>query len=392
MFRYKKSVIFLVLGSLIFAIFGGGKLPYFVLCIVIFTVLISYFWTRSVVSKLTVRQKTVSDSVNVGDRAQISTMVFNGSLLPAIYVEIKNEMIKNITGKDSPGNVIYLMPFDSKRVTENFICKYRGRYNFGPVTVSISDVFGLFTWEIKVKLEGTFNVYPKVVKLSKFSTRSAQVFGTVTTKQNANEDYSSISDIRKYYPGDSLRKIHWKVSARKGLLYVKNYEMTGSAEAHVFLNLYKYDYSDIYRMDAEEKSVECAISVVYFMLREGVSTMLYANSKKQVYTGSRDLSGFKNFMEELINVKSDGEEPFEELLELRSRLISRGSTVILITCAVYDALINRIIQLKEIGFDVILVYTVINDISEKHLKIISHYDIKLYKVGLNDDVKMALEG
>ena len=58
-----------------------------------------------------------------------------------------------------------------------------------------------------------------------------------------------IKDIRKYKIGDSLKRIHWKVSAKYGELYTKNYEMYSNEEYNIFLDMnneiYKQENGDI---------------------------------------------------------------------------------------------------------------------------------------------------
>lgn len=395
MLKFKKSAAALVISSFLFALIGGGKLPYFLFYVALFTVGVSFLWTKATVNMLGITQRIVKEYAYVGDEIEIKTMVFNGSILPVPFVEVKNEMVKDITGSMPSSNIVSLLPFDSRSVLEKIKCKYRGYYLLGPVNIRVSDIFGMFTWNRKVMCEGSLAVYPRVAQLGNFSTRPMQMFGTTTTKKKANEDYSSISDIRKYYPGDSIKRIHWKVSARKGALFVKNYEMSGSAEAYIFLNLFNNDYNNLCRPDVEEKAVECTASIIHYMLRKNINTGLYTNGSKVVYTRGRDLKEFIKFMRELITVKSDGSNPMEELLKSRSRLIPRGSSVILITPGLNESLLDKVIQLIETGLDVIIVYIMVED-SNEHLKSIYYYtgkyNIKLYKVRINDDVKSSLEG
>jgi Uncharacterized conserved protein (some members contain a von Willebrand factor type A (vWA) domain) len=392
MFKYKKSVIFIVLASLIFAFIWGGKIALFTFYMVVIAIGISYLWTRAIIKRLDFSQRSMTEFAYVGDEVEIKTMVFNESFLPVPCVEVKNEMTGFITGRAANNNIITLLPFDSRSIFDRIACKYRGFYTFGPIDITVSDIFGLFTWNRQVKCDGKLSVFPRVVKLNRFNVRPMQTFGTITTKQRANEDYSSISDIRKYYPGDSYKRIHWKVSARKGSIHVKNFDMSGSTEAYIFLNLYRGDYADIYRADMEEKSVECATAIIYFMLSKNINTGFYASGEKLVYTRSRDLNEFKKFMEELIRVKSNGIIPMENLLESKARLIPRGSSIILITPRLSSGLVEKIVGLKETGYDVIIVYIAVEDLSEEHEKIIGHYGIKLCKVGLGDDIKASLEG
>lgn len=392
MFKYKKSVIFMLAASFVFALIWGYKFAYYTFYMVIVTIGLLYFWTRTVVKRLDFTQRALKEFAYVGDSFEIKTMVYNESFLPVPFVEIKNQMADYISGTAMPNSVVSLMPFDSKSIFDRVVCKYRGYYSFGPIDVNISDIFGLFSWNRKVKCEGFVSVFPKVIRLDKFSVKPMQTFGTVTTKQRADEDYSSISDIRKYYPGDSMKRIHWKVSAKKGNLHVKNFEMSGSSEAYIFLNLYHSSYNEVYRLDTEEKAVECATAIIYYMLSKNIDTGFYSSGQKLVYTRGRDLNEFKKFMEELIRVKSCGTIPMEDLLESKARLIPKGSSIVIVTPEVSGRLVEKIVELRETGYDVIIVYIAVEDLNPEYKKIIDHYGIRFCRVGLSDDIKSSLEG
>lgn len=392
MFKYKKSVIFILLSSFAFALIWGYKFAYYTLYMIAAAIGLAYIWTRTVVNRLDFTQRVIREFAYVGDNIEIKTMVYNESILPVPFVEIKNQMAGSISGAAVPNSVISLMPFDSKSIFDRVVCKYRGYYSLGPINVSISDIFGLFSWNRKVKCEGYISVFPKVIHLDRFNVKPMQTFGTVTTKKRADEDYSSISDIRKYYPGDSIKRIHWKVSARKGSLHVKNFDMSGSSEAYIFLNLYHSSYSEVYRLDTEEKAVECATAIIYYLLSKNIDTGFYSSGQKLVYIRGRDLNEFKKFMEELIRVKSSGTVPMEDLLESKVALIPRGSSIVIVTPQTTDRLVEKILELREAGYDVIIIYIAAESLNPEHKKIIDHYGIRLCNLGLSDDIKSSLEG
>lgn len=382
----------MLLGSFGFAAANGGKLPYFVFYAILLLTCIPFAWSFIIFRNLDFSQYAEVSQAYVGDAIEINIVAHNRSLLPVPYVEVRNEMIKGIAGYMPGHRVLSIMPLGSKAMPEKVNCKYRGIYTFGPVVTDISDVFGMFTWNKKVSLRGVLTIYPRVAKLQNFCIKPMQTYGAITIKQKANEDYSSISDIRKYYPGDSFKRIHWKISARKGMLYVKNFDMSGSAGACIFLDMYRGGYNGVYRADMEEKSVECAAAIVYYTLSRNINTLQYVNSEKTVYTGGRDPKEFKKFMNSYVTVKSDGTTHLAEFIESKVRFLTRGSSIILITPLVDERLSGGILQLKDMGFEAIVVYIKEGDMDEKISQLFADCGIKLYKLSMGDDVKTSLEG
>ena len=58
----------------------------------------------------------------------------------------------------------------------------------------------------------------------------------VETMRRAMEDPSSPNDFRAYQQGDPLKRIHWKMSARKRELIVKQFEEPALPDALVMLD------------------------------------------------------------------------------------------------------------------------------------------------------------
>lgn len=391
MFKFNKWTIVPAAASLIFALLTGGSLPYTILYIMMLLLVVSYLWTRYTINRIEIHRTSKSDYAYVGDTITVTTRVFNEGMLPIPYVEARSQMERKMSQENTPGAVLSVLPYGSKTYKQELSCMHRGFYSFGPMEVTVSDVFGLFTWGRKVSCEGTIAVYPRIAKLSRYNIMPTQTFGTISTNQKASEDYSNISDIRKYYPGDSFKKIHWKVSARKGSLHVKNYDMSGSAEAYIFMNLYHKDYEGL-REDKEEKAVECAASIINYMLSKEINLGFYANNKNPLYIKGRDLHEFKKFMDELIRINSDGETPLEEMIEARFRLLSRNSTIIIITPVISRGMMARITQLKEIGYDVVVNLISDSEIDEDTMRFLKEYKIGFSVIGLEDDIKKVLEG
>jgi len=85
----------------------------------------------------------------------------------------------------------------------------RGEWAFGPVTVTVTDLLGLFQRRIEIDATATQLVYPALYDLREGSF-AALIERTTTVERQAFES------IREYVPGDPLRDVHWKSSAKRG--------------------------------------------------------------------------------------------------------------------------------------------------------------------------------
>lgn len=391
MLKVKKSVILLTIASFILALLGGGKIPYLIFYMISGVFIISYLWTRYVARKLIAFQRTENREYYVDDKITIDSFIDNDTVLPIPYVEITDRTIEVMGDAPSRPTIVSMMPTERELVKNSVVIKYRGIYDLGPVELKTSDVFGAFTWNRCVYSKGFIKVYPRVHNIESFTLKSMQSFGTLSTKNKAYEDNTSVSDIRKYNIGDSVKKIHWKVTAKKGNLHVKNYQLTGSASGYIFLDLKRNCYYKGNMRVLEELAVETAASLVSFFLKKAVSINMYVNASKLYYTKGRDTNEIKGFLDILCEVSSQGQNTVTELLERRIKLITRGSSLIVITGdATYeDAQVYC--SIKKLGYDLVVILVGDQDIDYQAKAMMINSDIKLYVITSESDIKGVLE-
>ncbi len=99
---------------------------------------------------------------------------------------------------------------------------YRGVYDLGVEKLVVVDFLGLFRKTIRPRAALSVKVYPKSDENFLLMLQGGPQKTAMFTDP-FQEDYSSVADVRKYVTSDSLRKVHWKLSAKRGELMVKNF-------------------------------------------------------------------------------------------------------------------------------------------------------------------------
>ncbi|AQL43168.1 hypothetical protein BV210_10765 [Halorientalis sp. IM1011] len=84
----------------------------------------------------------------------------------------------------------------------------RGAWDLGPPRVVVTDVLGLFVRSFEPEGSATALVYPPLVDLRE-DDAVARLLG-----QETATDRQAFDTIREYAPGDPLRDVHWKSSAK----------------------------------------------------------------------------------------------------------------------------------------------------------------------------------
>src|SRR6266540_1300336 len=112
----------------------------------------------------------------------------------------------------------------------------RGRYVLEEATAVVEDPFGLERQLVPLHAAGTILVYPRLVELDRLFSESgahAQDGRRLLLRRPSGFDLHS---VREYERGESLRKVHWRSTARRGQLMVKDLEDAPRDEVAVLLD------------------------------------------------------------------------------------------------------------------------------------------------------------
>lgn len=85
----------------------------------------------------------------------------------------------------------------------------RGRHEVGPLVVTLRDVFGLVTHEVTVGDPANVLVYPEIHDVGGSTVLTAEL------ERARRPERQEIDQLREYVPGDRLRDIDWKSSAKR---------------------------------------------------------------------------------------------------------------------------------------------------------------------------------
>ncbi|OAH48790.1 DUF58 domain-containing protein [Microbacterium oleivorans] len=129
----------------------------------------------------------------------------------------------------------------------------RGVLAVGPVSVLRGDPLGLFERTHDRRQAVDLFVHPRTLPLEGLSLGQMRDLEGLPNQHLARDDVS-FHALRDYQPGDDLRHVHWKSTARTGTLMVREYEQTRRSHFVVALSTHPGEYRD-------PEEFETAISV-----------------------------------------------------------------------------------------------------------------------------------
>jgi uncharacterized protein (DUF58 family) len=132
----------------------------------------------------------------------------------------------------------------------------RGRLQLGPMEVRRSDPFGLAERMWSVGGSTPVTVTPATVPLATIGWgRSSSTSGDQQSRLFATGSAEDTT-VREYRRGDDLRRVHWRSTARAGMLMVRGEEQPWQAQATVLID----HRSSAHRGTGEDSSFETAVS------------------------------------------------------------------------------------------------------------------------------------
>ena len=260
-------------GSVVFAIVYDqnrdiGFMPLYALLLLL---LFSLASVLSVPLFLRITQSVDRDEIFKGESLCYRVRVKNKgvfSYAKASYVCHSTDVIPHGEEKPvsmSPGKAIdreYALHFPS-----------RGVYRLGVRRVAVTDLFGLFRFSFAARKPMSITVFPRsdedyALTLRKDAQSAAMHYDLY------NEDYTNVADVRKYTQSDSLRKIHWKLTAKRGELIVKNYQSYDQGKTVLYLDARPVTLPAVAQAAFEDKMVSYVAAAVDTCMQNRTSAEL----------------------------------------------------------------------------------------------------------------------
>ena len=140
---------------------------------------------------------------------------------------------------DEPNpRAISLRAGEDRRIVLSLRCDRWGAFLLGPPLLRVRDRLGFYTWEPRAGVRASLRVYPGVETVrTLLAPLETQVFvGNQVSR--ARHDGIEFADIREWEPGDRLRRINWRVSARRDGMWVNEQHPERNTDVVLFLDTF----------------------------------------------------------------------------------------------------------------------------------------------------------
>ena len=211
----------------------------------------------------------------------------------------------------------------------------------------------LFRSQVTIPAARKLEVLPYFAEISNFYQPVGLLAGGQALRKKTQEITPHAAGVREYAPGDSLNRIHWKSTARRDRLMVKEFEQDPQADVWIFLDGLVTVHVGSMETDSElrdpfwlwtahrtvtipphtfEYAVSSAASISVHYIRQGRSVgLVSAGQAFTVVPASRGERQLSKILETLAFLECKGQLPLEAIVHSQTAQLTRGSTVVLIT-------------------------------------------------------------
>ena len=294
-----------------------------------------YAWVRHQAPLVTTLRERVGVILVAGDTLREDFELQNHSRLPLLWAEFADD---SDVPHYQPGRVVACGAFGFYRWRAEVVCERRGVFHLGPYRVRFGDPFGLFTVDLNYPDVEVLLIYPRVAKLPALRLPHGNSGGSDQRRRPVRGTLPTAT-VSEYRPGDSLRHIHWRTSARQNRLMVKDLEIEPSGDVWIVLDLYRHVHSTGGPASTLEYAVTVAASLAAELLsggdRRAVGLLAVAQpaGADGIAVNVEPLPGQAQLWTILSALASvqEGEVTLAELLHSSREILGRRRTLVVIT-------------------------------------------------------------
>ncbi len=216
----------------------------------------------------------------------------------------------------------------------------RGRYRLGPLLLSTRYPFGLLERTKKIPIYDTLTVWPRMGRLTRAWTQTQHETYQASRRTAPRQGFleGDFHGLRDWRHGDSRRWIHWRTTARRGALMVRQFEQQRNQDLVAILELWQPRPSTHQQRQNIELAISFVATVVAERCRRGGSrlTLAIAGRDEVLTAGSASMALHHEAMESLALAEPATGDVLPQLLPRVLADIRQGTSVLLVSTRPVD--------------------------------------------------------
>jgi uncharacterized protein (DUF58 family) len=229
-------------------------------------------------------------------------------------------------------------------------CLRWGVYDVGNVEVRARDVFRVVAWEQRLHLPASLKAYPRQESVQR-------LLSPLETKALTGSDVARVkgggieyADIRDFVPGDRLRTINWRASARRDALVVNERHPERNTDVVLFVDSFS-DLTGSGRSTLDD-AVRAAATLAtrYLDRRDRVGLVTFGGVLRWVQPGMGPIQRFR-LLESLLETGVEPTYVWRNVNVIPARILPSKALLIALTPLVDPRFVSALQDLRARGYD-----------------------------------------
>lgn len=318
-----------------------------------------FFWFLSTLYLLVLRRRIriETDTADVeccrGERVRAAIKIINDSFLNCSKLSVCLFLSDSFGREISGTRVDFTLEGNrEKEFPLHLKMNHIGVYSAGIGQVKIYDLAGLFSVTIPVEKTFQITVLPRIGNSEEVRLEEKQLTENQNAKKSAASDGFDYSGVREYALGDSMKRIHWKLSAHSPTYMTKITESARKSDLTVVIDFVTTGQSREEIPYLYDCLVETALALAeQALMKEVECSLLFIGEDREI---NRILpKGAQDYPKLVTLLPASCDNPYLEfsdgaaLLEKEKHLSNKSANLILCSARITEKLVQELIQVKH---------------------------------------------
>jgi uncharacterized protein (DUF58 family) len=254
---------------------------------------------------------------------------------------------------------------DERTVPLTLRCDRFGAVELGDIRVRARSRIGMLSWEGRVSRPHRLQVYPRPELLRSLVAPLETQLATGDLVARVRADGLEFADTRGFVPGDRLRSVNWRASARRGELIVNERHPDRNADVVLFLDSFAEARGGNEDDGTLERAVRAAATLAgrYLERRDRVGLVTFGGVLRWLEPGGGLVQRYR-LIDALLETGVEFSYAWKGVNTIPARTLPAKALVVAVTPLLDERSIAALLDLRARGYDLVIVEVSPEDIVE----------------------------
>jgi uncharacterized protein (DUF58 family) len=243
---------------------------------------------------------------------------------------------------------------DRRRLQLRLRCERWGGYRVGRVFLRAHDRFGFVSWEWQVDRRSPLKVYPREEFIRDLlQPLETQVYSGHHVSRQRGEGIE-FADLRLFVPGDHVRHVNWRATARRGDLWVNEQHAERNADVLLFVDTFtEASHEGRSTLDLALRAA-ASLTARYLQQKDRVGFVTFGGMLNWLLPATGTVQLYR-LVDSLIDTQIVLNYAWRDIDVLPRRTLPPKAMVIALTPLLDDRAAGALLDLRARGFDLVVV-------------------------------------